>query len=154
VQKFAIESRVSEGMITYHVSGYVNEEALFPQTAFAPTVRIVLKDVTGLNSVGTRLWCEWIKTIKPPTLIRIDDCPSIFIKCFNQVLGSCPQNMTVFSFFVPFYSTEQRKRFSCLYVRDSHYDFNGNILAPEQIQVEGVTYEIDVQPEYFRFLKK
>lgn len=152
MNQFSVVERPSEGMISYELSGYVNELSVFPKPVFAPTVRINLENVTGLNSVGTKIWCTWVAMIKPPTLIRLEKCPFIFIRCFNQVSGSYLDNMQVISMKIPYYSEGTGERSEALLLRDTHFDARGKIAVPDLLDSKGNKMDLDVTDEYFRFL--
>lgn len=147
-----IIEKTSEAMISYEIHGYVDENVKFPPMKFAPTIRISLEKVTGLNSVGTREWCGWISQIGPPTLIRVEFCPLIFVKCFNSVKGALAENMQIMSFYVPFFSEELGERKNVLLVRGVNFHNDADLKFPEVIDSKGKPMEMDVLSDYFRFL--
>lgn len=137
------------------ISGYIDESAVFPPLAGAAhSVTIDLAHVTGLNSVGTRNWCTWIGNLKAPTPIQLVNCPAIIVKTFNTVLGAYPVHVQAVSFFVPFYSEKDSSRKDFLYRLDREFTRDGTVKNPQISDALGNAMELDVLPNFFRFLKR
>ncbi len=151
---FNITTESDPAKVTYRVSGYVDEKAVFPSAQFKPKIYISLKDVVGLNSVGTRTWCDWVKQMTLPSVVYVDHCPLLFVKSFNQILGSLNANMVVDSFAVPYCSADASEQKNVFFNRGTEYDDAGNLHLPEVKDSKGEIMELDVLPQYFKFLKK
>lgn len=151
---FNIKTESSPEHIKYTISGYIDEKALFPNVDLKPKISISLKDVVGLNSVGTRSWCDWVKQLIPPSIVYLDHCPLLFVKSFNQIVGSLNENMVVNSFIVPYCSEDGEEQKNVLFNRGIEYDDVGSLNLPEVKDLNGKTMELDVLMQYFEFLKK
>lgn len=152
---FTFTESTADNQTKIVLTGYVNEFAKLPEILNpAATMRIGLKGVTGLNSVGTRNWCDWLRTIKPPTVIILEECPMIFVKAFNQVQGALTPTTQVASFYVPYYSDDTGERKDVLFVSGQHF-MTGGVKPPEVKDSAGKPMEMDVIAEsYFAFLKR
>jgi len=145
---------VSPLMTTLSISGYVNEHAKFPPIESTTPIRIDLKGVTGLNSVGTRSWLIWVKTSLPDVRISIVNAPTLFVKMFGEVQGTLISKITVDSFFVPFYCEETGERRDILFERGQQFDTQGRLTLPEVKDSFGHRLDLDVLPNFFNFLKQ
>ncbi len=148
---FSVVKTVKPEGLHFEVSGYVNENAGFPSMADAtPEMVVSLQAVTGLSSIGTRAWCDWVATFPPTSTVYLENCPVIFVKGFNRVVGVLTPKTKVRSFYVPFFS-EKHGRKDALFGVDLA---TGKISATKVVDADGVTMEMDVLPDYFNFLKK
>lgn len=155
MERFSIQKNMVRTTANFVVSGNIDENSKFPslQDMGKPTeVQIDLQRVTGLNSVGIRSWCQWIETIGNIPIV-VENVPALVIKAFNVVLGACPPNMQVTSFYVPYFAQGPGRK-DMLYVRGNHFTTHGEIKAPATMRDGEITYEIDVLPNYFKFLKQ
>lgn len=150
---FSIEEKQQPGVNFVKISGPVNEFAEFKKVTLSPVVRIDLGASTGLNSVGTRNWCLWIRSFTPPSVVLLENCPMIFVKAFNQVSGALPSNAHVTSFIVPYVSDPTGERNNFLFVKDQHFKESGELNPPTLTDSKGLPMEMDVIPQsYFSFL--
>jgi hypothetical protein len=151
---FKVIESFNEGINDVAISGLINEFAEFPNVHLALTVRISLKGVTGLNSVGTRKWCDWIGSIGSPSTIVLTDCPVIFARAFNQIEGTLPENALVMSFYVPYISEITDEYKNILFVYEKDFTKERGIHPPEVLDSKGNKMEMDVVVDsYFEFLK-
>lgn len=150
---FEYEEIIHEHSIHYKLRGYLNETAELPEIKKSPVIRINLAETTGLNSIGTRNWCNWVSQVKAPDSILVEYCTPVFIKSFNNVVGALNSNMQVVSFYVPFISPTDGERTDILVLSDQA-TVNGELAISEVKNQNGELLEMDVLPEYFRFLKK
>jgi hypothetical protein len=151
---FKIEQILSDDAITYTLSGYIDEKSVFPLANKKPKIFINLTDVKGLNSVGTRSWCLWVKQMPPPSVVYLEECPLLFVKSFNQVSGCLTPNMVVNSFVVPYYSESNNERKRVVFMKDVEFDKNGTIKFPQIVDSQGNEMIPDVLDQYFNFLKR
>lgn len=154
--KFTMQTTMNGSEAQIEMIGYINEFATFtPLTAPASIVKINLRGVNGLNSVGTRNWCQYLATLKPPTKIILDGCPVIVVKALNQVEGAFPANADVNSFLVPFISDASGQRLDVLFANGTHFSPKGELKVPEVKDAVGNAMDMDIIPEvYFSFLKR
>ena len=151
--QFSVEEIINDNIIRYRVRGYVNEAAIFPPLRQAPVIRIDLGEVIGLNSIGTRNWCDWIARVKAPESILVERCPVIFIKSFNNVVGALPANMHVVSFYVPFVAPSDGARTDVLVTKEQ-VSASGKLLLTDVKDAKGELLEADVLDDYYRFAKR
>ena len=131
--------------------GYINESATLPLIKGEGPYILDLDEVTGLNSLGTRTWCQWITMLSNRGEVKIIKTPAIFIKCFNNVSGSLPANCKVQSFYVPFISPSDNERKDVLVTREQVTP-DGQLLMPPPKSATGEELEMDVMDSYFQFL--
>ena len=99
---FKCAKDVSPQLTTLKITGYVNEHAKFPSVDPSPQIKIDLKGVTGLNSVGTRSWLVWVKNGLPDVPVSVVNAPTLFVKMFGEVQGTLSPKIKVDSFMVPY----------------------------------------------------
>ena len=151
---FNITTESQPDKVTYVISGYVDEKAAFPTPQMRQKIIISLKDVVGINSIGTRSWCDWVKQMTLPSVVYLDHCPLLFVKSFNQIIGSLNSNMVVNSFLVPYCSSDASEQKNIIFNRGSEYDDGGNLCMPKVLDSKGEPMELDVLNQYFKFLKR
>ncbi len=144
---------VSPQLTTLQISGYVNEHAKFPGIDAAPRIKIDLRGVTGLNSIGTRSWLVWVKNGLPDVPVSVVNAPTLFVKMFGEVQGTLSPKIKVDSFLVPYYSDETGERRDIVFERGRQFDDQGSVSAPEVKDSAGHKMELDVLPNFFNFLK-
>jgi hypothetical protein len=155
MENFNVQVSQQDNKVIAVVSGYVNEYAKFPALPEADYVIIDLGAVKGLNSVGTRSWCAWLKDIKHTTKIVIEKAPVIYVKSFNQVKHSYPDNAQILSFVVPYFSDANDERKDVIFKFNENFNNNGPTTLPKVVDSKGVEMEMDVIPEaYFAFLER
>lgn len=155
MENFNVQVSQQDNKLIATVTGYVNEYSKFPPLPVTDYVVIDLGGVKGLNSVGTRGWCTWLKEITHTTKIVLEKCPVIFVKSFNQVKHSYPDNAQVLSFVVPYFSDANDERKDIIFKFNENFDNNGPLKYPEVKDTTGAEMEMDVVPEvYFAFLKR
>ena len=153
MDKFDVKEIVSQDTIKLSFSGHLNENAVLPEFKRFSNVIINLRDVKYINSAGTRTWCTWIKTIPIGTKISFEECPMLFVRAFNYIIGFLPQNSIVDSFSVPFVSDDEEEFTVLLFRRGEHFNEHG-IKQVKVLDSKGKPMEIDVANSYFSFLKK
>ncbi len=153
MQEFTVTSEKEGSTIVYRMGGYMSEASKLPIMEIAPTVKINLGKIMGLNSYGVRWWCQWVKPIPATTKIILSECPMVFVKSFNTVGGFLTANMEVVSFYVPFYSPVDETRKDILYIKGEH--FNGKELKhPLVLGANSNPLEMDTASNYFKFLER
>ncbi len=152
MERFTYEKQIASEF--YLFRGFLDEHAKLPVLAPARAISICLRRVVGINSIGTKIWCQWVRSIPPGTKIRLSNCPPSFIKCFNQVHGSLTSSVEIHSFLVPFYSVETGERIDSLYVRGTQ--FTGKKVMDDVVVLDSAMnkMELDVFPDFFDFISK
>ncbi|MBC77568.1 MAG: hypothetical protein CME64_16305 [Halobacteriovoraceae bacterium] len=103
-----------------------------------------------MNSTGIREWLLLLENLKDRK-ITYKNCPKIFVLVMNMVKGVVSENVTVESFYVPFYDPETDDEIDVLM---SPADIGQNLEVPEQKTKDGRPLEFDdVAEKYFQFLK-
>lgn len=137
-------------------SGEFREGSLLPELPDNQQKLVINLDlVTGLNSVGTRLWCRWIAdaSIKFPEIL-VEEAPMLFVKAFGQIQGALTKNCKVNSLKIPYYSDSLGENKNVTVRLGEHYSFDGPFALPEVKDSLGQPMEIDIIEEtYFSFLK-
>lgn len=151
-QKFEVKVKQELKDTRVEISGALNEHAELPDLRMNLPIHINLKNLTMLNSLGTKTWVTWARRFRPPIAIHLEQCPPVFVKSFSMVKGFLTEVMHVDSFFVPFYSQATGERQDFLVVRGQHFD-KGAIKVPELKDSKGNVMEADVSGNYFSFLK-
>ena len=145
--------------LVMRISGKLNETAEFEMIRLpkSDSLEIDLVDLTLINSMGIRIFKDWVHRLGVPEL-RFSYCPRIFIDQVNMVSEFIPKNSKIHSFYVPYYNENSEEEKNVLFVRDEHFkleDGEPMILAPEVKDSKGQAMEIDVLPEkYFAFIKR
>lgn len=138
------------------LSGYLNEIATLPAMKKEQNLTIDLDAIVGLNSIGTRKWCQWItECTNLYEKITLENCPVIFVKTFNQITDSLTDKCSVSSVKIPFYSDaiDERKMVTLHLGKD--YSFDGLFQVPQIKDSTGNLMEIDIITEnFFNFMKK
>ena len=157
INKFKIEEEVSGKSTKLIFSGNLNEHAVLSVPKHCDQLSIIsinLRDVSYINSVGTRSWCVWIKKIPSTTQIIFEECPMLFVKAFSYVSGFLPNHAIVNSFYVPYVSEDSEESKIVLYRRGEHYDESGQLKVVSVLDSSGKAMELDVLNKYFAFLKR
>lgn len=138
------------------LTGELREDSLLPELPDTGGKIIINLDlVTGLNSVGTRLWCRWIAdaSSKFPEVI-IEEAPMLFVKAFGQIQGAITKNCKVASLKVPYYSDALGENKNVTVKLGEHYSYDGPFKLPEVKDSLGQPMDVDViEDAYFSFLK-
>jgi hypothetical protein len=141
--------------IKLEVIGSLDESSMLPDRSRAEFIRLDLRQVKTINSTGVRNFVKWGELHKHVKSIKLENCPSIFVKNFSMITGFLKPNMTVVSFLVPFYCEETNESMEVTFLRDKDFDSQGNYKIPVIKDSQGNVMEVDVQPEsFFGFLKK
>jgi hypothetical protein len=155
MKEFSIKSSESADQVLIEVSGAIDAGGRFPNLQTTKPVVIKFGSVTLVNSYGIKLWCKWVLENKNVPVIYLEECPFVFAKNFSSIRGFLSPNMTVRSFFVPFYSDESHETKSVLMTQDIDYTHDGFYKIPKVLDSKGAEMEIDVdQRSYFQFLTK
>lgn len=116
-----------------------------------------LKELVGINSLGTRNFHKWIHSIECQRL-RLFHCPSVFVNQMNMVDGFLPLKAEIESFFVPYFSERTSEETNVLFTKFLEYrQVNGSIKIsyPEVRDSKGEAMVLDtLEDKYFRFLEK
>lgn len=145
--------------LVMRISGKMNESAEFDMIRLpkSESLEIDLVDLTLINSMGIRIFKDWVHRLEVPSLF-FSYCPRIFIDQVNMVVDFIPKTSTIQSFYVPYYNEDSEEERNVLFVRNEHFKMeNGEpvITFPDVKDSKGREMEIDVIAEkYFAFIKK
>ncbi len=99
------------------LDGFIDEKALLP--TIPPGVEeliLDLGDVQRINSMGVRLWIDWLRAVKetnPNLKLILDRCPRVFLGQAGIVMGLIPKNSEIRTICAPYFcercDTEQTK---------------------------------------------
>lgn len=154
MQRFASHKEHMNNRFHYSFTGFFDEFAKLPTLEPSPfEIEICLRNITGLNSLGTKLWCQWVREIPPNSKVKLTNCPVSFIKCFNQVNGSLSQNVRVESFYVPYFSEKTGERTDSLFSRGVQFKNRQVDLSAIVLDTQMNEMELDVFPDFFDFIK-
>ena len=156
---FSYKIKTEGGNTQIDFCGDLNENAELPDTAkkFSGELRVNLKQVTGLNSLGCRKWIHWFKTVTTEGGVALVHCPALIIGQINILSGFVPDDVAVESFYVP-YTCDQCGRSHAQFVESSAvFGADGSLQVPAEMpcpQCSGIL-EIEYTPQtYFSFLTK
>lgn len=138
------------------LTGELREDSIMPELTEGGSKLIIDLDlVTGLNSVGTRIWCRWLTEANEKfSEIIIEEAPMLFVKAFGQIQGALTKNCKVGSLKIPYYSDSLGENKNVTVRLGEHYSFDGPYALPEVKDSLGQPMEIDViEDSYFSFLK-
>lgn len=144
------------GALKLFLTGELREDSIMPELTEGGSKMVVDLDlVTGLNSVGTRIWCRWLADVNEKfSEIIIEEAPMLFVKAFGQIQGALTKNCKVGSLKIPYYSDSLGETKNVTVRLGEHYSFDGPYALPEVNDSVGQPMEIDVIEEaYFAFLK-
>lgn len=151
-QKFSVNIAEAADEVRLEFLGSLNEHAKLPAVTGKSRVRVNLRNLTGINSLGTKAWVTWSATMKAPVTIHLEECPVVFVKSFTIVKGFLADNMRVESFLIPFYSPQSGERTDFLVVRGRHFETTLD-KVPELKDSKGNLFELDINKAYLSFLK-
>lgn len=137
-------------------AGEVREDSAMPELEESGEKIIVnLDQVTGLNSVGTRLWCRWVADASNKYgEVLIEEAPMLFVKAFSQIQGALNKKCKVNSLKVPYYADSSGETKNVTVKLGEHYFPDRPLALPEIKDSTGETMEVDViEDAYFAFLK-
>ncbi len=136
--------------------GVLDEDVNFTEVNLLDPQDIVVnfENVQSINSCGIREWIRWLMRYGASN-ITYEKCPKIIVDQINMVDGFLPNNGTVNSFFVPYYSEESGVEKQILFSFGKEFD-HSNINPPTEVKGDdGSPMEMDViENKYFKFLLK
>lgn len=153
MKKLDARINVDNYEIKVTMTGDFDESAKLPYFQENKNIRINFGAVSSMNSYGVKLWCQWGEAHKDIPAILLVECPYVIAKHFKVVNGFLKPNMTVLSFYVPFYSDATGESKNVLFVREREYFKDGTLKIPEVKDSKGQPMQPDVMPQvYFGFL--
>jgi ABC-type transporter Mla MlaB component len=152
--KLIIETQKIDGVWQLVFKGAIDERAELPEATGSTDLRIDLGGVTHINSIGVRTWCEWINKQSGRNKVIIEKSPMTMTKQFSMVKGFIAANVTVTSFYVPYFSSGTDERRDYLFRLGHEYDAKGVLTMPVVKDSNGQPMEMDVfENTYFKFLR-
>lgn len=158
MSQFKVTKNQEGDTLIFVFEGSIDEDAVFAglDAVGAKSVMLDLDSVSSINSCGIREWIKWIKTIPGESEITYKRCPKVIVDQINMVAGFLPDNATVESFYVPYFSEDSGNERMVLFQKGKEFTDDG-VDAPEEMTDEesGEEMEMDViESKYFKFLKK
>ncbi|MGZ3722027.1 MAG: hypothetical protein ACXVA9_03790 [Bdellovibrionales bacterium] len=132
--------------------GFIDETCIMPVFNEEIYGRLILnlEYITLINSLGTRRWLSWIKTLKANGGIVLSKCSAPFVGQMNVLQNFVPEGVVVESFIVPYLCSKCTKEESVLFTVGVDSDAS-EIRACSAC---GGDMEMDViKSKYFHFLK-
>jgi len=157
MSQFKVDKISESGTVVLSFAGSVDEDAVFSNIQVdGAEIVLDLDKISSINSCGIREWIKWIRTLPSGSSITYRNCPKVIVDQINMVAGFLPENATVESFYVPYYSEDSGNEKMVLFKRGKEFSDQG-VDAPEEIKDEetGEPMEMDViESKYFKFLNK
>lgn len=162
--EFKHTSAAEGSTLVLSFEGPIDEDAEFPQvdTSKFNELRIDLKGVTAINSVGIREWLDWIKPFADKIQIKMQNCPKSMVFQFNMVDGFLPAKSKVISFYVPYFCENCDREENALFEVGKEVSVANGVLSIDFKPKEAFDcgentcgMEMDVtEAKYFQFLKR
>lgn len=149
-----INETLDADVIKLELIGNIDEKAVLPVHPKIKILKIDFAQVTNINSIGVRNFIVWGEKHAAVDSIQLENCPPIFVKNFSGIFGFLKSNMSVISFYAPFYSTETNESTNVHFVSGREFNAQGLLKVPTVKDSKGQPMEIDVSESYFDFLKK
>ena len=135
------------------VDGYVDERAVLPElTEIQGQLIINLAQLTFINSIGIRIWLQWIKSLKTDKGITLVHCSPPFVRQMSILQSFIPEGVTVKDIFVPYYCEQCKHEDKKLVnVENALQDVPGEIPC---VKCKGQMELGIVKNSYFKFWDK
>jgi hypothetical protein len=133
--------------------GMLDENCQLPEFDHMIAGKLVvnLEFLTMINSLGTRKWLKWIKSIKAQGGVVLSKCSAPFIAQVNVLHNFTPEGVYVESFQVPYLCPTCTHEAQLLFTVARDTEAEDTHPCPAC----GGTMEMDViKSKYFNFLKK
>lgn len=163
LMSFSVKVDARPGKTHLVFAGPIDENVQLPNIGFPAALSIDLKDVTYINSIGIKMWIDWITPLGEKMNVEFHNCPKAVVLQMNMVKNFLPKNSTVVSFFLPLFCEACDREESILLktAEDISVAMGDriNILKdlPEAVgcgRGEACEIEMDViEKKYFRFLE-
>lgn len=151
---FKIQVKKNSDMCMVSLSGRLSTSIQFPEIIHTKNIVMDCSALTSINSSGVKAWIHWVSSLRQ-SKIFLENCPAFMVIQFGQVGGFLTDNMTVGSFFVPYFSEETSEAKTVLYRKGTEYTDDGTMMWPEVRDSAGNIMEVDaIESQYFSFLKK
>ncbi len=151
---FSSEILNDSGTTVVQLKGALDEHAQMPSLAGLAEVYLDLEELSYINSVGVRVWIRWVQEAVKTTKIILIKCPALFVKNLSSIRGMIIKNVTIQSFYVPYYDDTYNERKNVLFIRDKHFMDDGTLHMPEVKSSNGELIEPDIiEQSYFSFLR-
>ena len=136
-------------------TGPMDEHMDIPKVPVGPLIRVDLQQVTYINSIGIRKWIRWVQAMQAHSKIILENCPAIFVKNIATIKGMVMPNISIQSFYVPYYCDETGERQNVLFRLGMEFYEDGRVSPPKINESSPHPMEIDVVEDiYFSFLKR
>ncbi len=149
LKPFSIEVQETDSKVILTLSGSLDASFRMPMLSTRKIVEISFNDISVFNSAGIKTWCIWIKTVRGVSAIYLKNCPYIFMKHISTIKGFLTSNMSIESFYIPYYSEKLRESRTRLMVKNVDYFNNKRIKLPIVQDSSGNPMIVDVDEESY-----
>lgn len=142
------------------LEGVLDENCQMPEfrEPILGKLEIDLENLTMVNSLGCRLWSQWIKgQVQARAGIHLVKCSPAIVNQVNILDGFLPANGQVDSFFVPYYCEGCGHEDRVLLSRGKEFDGEGLLSVSEDLpcpKCKAIMSIEVVKDRYFKFLAK
>lgn len=156
MNKCDVQMRPNNGKKEFYFSGSIDETLILFFDMFSPEqseITIDLNQIVAINSTGIREWINLMHKLSKST-IKLAHCPKVFIDQVNMVKGFLPENASIESFYVPYYSEQKKSEMKVLFEKNKQFTLTSVNFENNIVDGTGTAFEIDVIPaKYFKFIK-
>ena len=147
-------------VLLLHLRGRVDERSDFSvaNDAWSQDVKKVelhLKEVEYLNSLGIRMWIEWLDGFAPGAQLEYHEVPSMMVEQMNLIRGILRPGASLASFHADFYC-EACDHDTTIVLKQGEGFVKDKVCLPEEVACShcgNETYLDVVEEDYFGFLK-
>ena len=162
MESFSFQQTKEGSQAILSLSGVIDEKAKFPEIGAAAGEKLVvdLNAIDYINSIGIKLWIQWVTPLAKSAQLEFRRCPKSIIFQINMVKDFLPTTASVASFYLPLFCENCDKEASVLLAVASDIKVSGEDVSvtADLAKAIGCTesacqVEIDViEKKYFRFL--
>ena len=146
-----IQMTSTEHILT--IIGGLDENSELPKFQDKKNIRVNLGKLSHISSHGVKIWVDWL-TAHSQYSVSLEQCPFIFIRNCSSLKDFLTPNVSVTSFYVPFYNEASEETKNILFQREVDFKADGTLVIPQINDSHGNAMEMDViQSKYFSFLK-
>ncbi len=135
----------------YSVPEFINEQCEFPSLQGVESLHITFEDNRAINSSGIAKWISWIES-NPGTKIFMEHVSVTFLHQASMVSEMLPENCSIISFKVPYYSEKLQEDREFLFYSDADItlDSAGDLVINKEIENQTEEeWELDLMSDRF-----
>jgi hypothetical protein len=136
--QFTVKVQVDGKTQSWVAQGSLNEHANFPKAlAGIETLKLDLRGVDFMNSVGITVWLRWLKeslALNPKISFEFSGVPYFLNRVFSEIKGMVPPKFKIKSLFVPYYCKPCDKNQTRLFTEGEEYEIQPRLsLVPPMV---------------------